>query len=108
MVSSKDSHKVILQAAISDLNNGVFTSIQACAKAYNVPRSTLSNRLAHRPTCSMARQQQQRLSLEQEDFIAAWIIIEDSAGCPPTYARVQDMATQILQIGGDTAPLGKK
>jgi hypothetical protein len=71
MVSSEDSRKVILQAAISDLNNGVFTSIQACAKAYNVPRSTLSNRLAHRPTRSIARQQQQQLSPEQEDFIAA-------------------------------------
>jgi hypothetical protein len=43
MVSSKDSREVILQAAISDLNNGVFTSIWACAKAYNVPRSTLSD-----------------------------------------------------------------
>jgi predicted kinase len=88
MVSSKDSCEVILQAAISDLNNGVFTSIWACAKAYNVPRSTLSDRLAYCPTRSIARQQQQRLSLEQEDFIAAWIIMEDLAGCLPTHARV--------------------
>jgi hypothetical protein len=108
MVSSEDSREVTLQAAISDLNNGVFTSIRACAKAYHVPRSTLSDRLAHRPTRSMARQQQQRLSPEQEEFIAAWILMEDSAGCPPSHARVRDMATRILQMGGDATPLGKK
>jgi hypothetical protein len=85
MVSDQDSREVILQAAISDLNNGVFTSVRACAKAYNVPRSTLSDRLAHRPTRSMARQQQQWLSPEQEYFIVAWILMEDLAGCPPIH-----------------------
>jgi hypothetical protein len=34
--------------------------------------------------------------------------IEDSAGCPPTHTRVRDIATQILQMGGDNTPLSKK
>jgi hypothetical protein len=98
MVSDQDSREVILQAAISDLNDGVFTSVRACAKAYNVPRSTLSDRLAHRPTRSMARQQQQRLSPEQEDFIVAWI--HGGFSWLPAYPR------QGLRYGHSDSPDG--
>jgi hypothetical protein len=97
-----------MQSAVADIRNGVFTSIRACAKAYGVPRSTLTDRLAHRDTLAITHQRQQRLTPEQEAFIVDWILIEDSAGCPPTHARVRDMAARVLAMNGDTAPLGKK
>jgi hypothetical protein len=65
MVYTKES----MQSAVADIRNSVFTSIQACAKAYSVPRSTLTDRLAHRDTLTITHQRQQRLTPEQEAFI---------------------------------------
>jgi hypothetical protein len=84
-----------MQSAVANIRNGVFTSIRACAKAYGVPRSTLTDRLAHRDTLAITHQRQQRLTPEQEAFIVDWILIED-------------MAARVLAMNGDMAPLGKK
>jgi hypothetical protein len=105
MVTSEDA----LQAAIWDLKDGTFSSIRACAKAHNVPRSTLSDRLADRDTTlALSQQRRQRLSPSQEDFLVKWIATEEYDGFPPPQARVRDMATRILRMNGDTAPLGRK
>jgi hypothetical protein len=104
MVTSEDA----LQAAIRDLKDGTFSSIRACAKAHNVPRSTLSGRLGDRDTLVSSRQRQQRLSPSQEDFLAKWITKEEYNGFPPAPATVRDIAIRVLRINGDTAPLGRK
>jgi hypothetical protein len=104
MVTSEDA----LQAAVRDLEDGTFSSIRACAKAHNVPRSTLSDRLADRDTLASSRQRRQRLSLSQEDFLTGWIATEEYNDFPPPPATVRDMAIRILRMNGDTAPLGRK
>jgi hypothetical protein len=104
MVTSEDA----FQAAIRDLKDGTFSSIRACAKAHTVPRSTLSDRLADRDTLALSQKRRQRLSPSQEDFLAKWIATEEYDGFPPPQARVRDMATRILRMNGDTAPLGRK
>jgi DNA invertase Pin-like site-specific DNA recombinase len=65
-----DPREVIFTEAIAALNNDVFTSVRACAKAFGVSRCTLTRRIAQQPTRSMGYQKQQRLSPEQEAFIA--------------------------------------
>ncbi|PZD23764.1 CENPB domain containing protein, partial [Pyrenophora tritici-repentis] len=43
-----------------------------------------------------------------EAFIVDWIIEEDTRSLPPSHARVREMATRILRLGGDHEPLGQR
>ncbi|KAI0569921.1 HTH-Tnp-Tc5 domain containing protein, partial [Pyrenophora tritici-repentis] len=44
----------------------------------------------------------------REAFIVDWIIEEDTRSLPPSHARVREMATRILRLGGDHEPLGQR
>ena len=102
-----DPRELAIQSAISDLDAGIFTSQRKAAKAYDVPRSTLRERINGRQSHAIAHQQQQRLIPEQERFLVRWILNKDSRAQPPSHPRVQEMATQILHVNGDYKPLGQ-
>jgi 4-hydroxybenzoate polyprenyltransferase len=97
-----------IHAAIQDLKNGVFTSERAAARAYGVPRSTLKDRLRGSTNRIASHEFQQRLSREQEEYLADWIIELDREGNAPSHARVREMASRILRQSGDTQSLGKE
>ena len=59
-----------IEAALRDLENGVYTSQRAAAKAYNIPRSTIQARLTGRTNHGLAHQHQQRLTPDQEEYLA--------------------------------------
>ena len=103
-----DPHEEALRGAIRDLESGVFTSQRAAARAWDVPRSSLRRRLQGSVPHAIAHQQQQRLTPEQEAFIVDWILEEDTRCLPPSHARVREMATRILRLGGDHEPLGQR
>ncbi|KAK7177393.1 transposase [Paraphaeosphaeria sporulosa] len=103
-----DSREASIQAAIADINSGVFKSQRAAALAYNLPQSTISTRINGRTPRPAAHQHQQRLSPKQEEFLADWIIDQDNKGYPPSHARAREMAIRVLQSNGDTEPLGKR
>ena len=44
----------------------------------------------------------------QEEFLADWIIEEDTRGYPPSHARAREMASRVLRANGDTDSLGKR
>jgi hypothetical protein len=48
------------------------------------------------------------LSIQQQEFFVDWILEQETQGFPPSFARAREMATRILQLNGDTQPLGKK
>jgi hypothetical protein len=102
------SHEESIQAAIADLNSGVFKTQRAAAKAYKVPRSTLQSRLAGCVPHAIAHSNQQRLSPAQEQLLVNWILDEDSRAQPPSHARVREIALRIASAGGDTQPIGTK
>ena len=102
-----DAREQAIQLAISDLNSGVYSSQRAAAKAYGIPLSTLHGRLRGATNSRRSHQQQQRLAPLQEDFLVDWILDEDSRACPPSHARVREMANRILRMNGDTQPVGK-
>jgi hypothetical protein len=103
-----DPHEEAIQGAISDLESGVFTSQRAAAKAWGVPRSSIQRRLQGSVPHAIAHQQQQRLTPEQEAFVVDWILEEDARSLPLSHARVREMATRILILGGDHQPLGQR
>jgi hypothetical protein len=71
-----DSRELAVQSTISDLNSSFFESVRAASKAWGVPRSTLQGRLAGRQSHAIVHQHQQRLSPEQEESLANWILDE--------------------------------
>jgi hypothetical protein len=102
-----DAREAALQSAISDLNTGVYSSQRAAAKAYGIPRSTLSTRLNGVTNRRISHQHRQRLTPLQEDFLVDWILEEDARGYPPPHARAREMANRILRMNGDAQPVGK-
>ncbi|RMZ67342.1 transposase [Pyrenophora seminiperda CCB06] len=96
-----------IQAAIRDLNAGVFPSQRAAAKAYNLPQATFSARLRGARNSQASHVYQQRLTPKQEDFLVQWIIEEDARDFPPSHARAREMANRILRMNGEHAPIGK-
>jgi hypothetical protein len=83
-----DPRELAIQSAISDLDASIFTSQRKAAKAYDVPQSTLQERINSRQSHTIAHQQQQRLTLEQERFIVRCILNRNSHAQPPSHLRV--------------------
>ncbi|OWY56620.1 CENP-B protein [Alternaria alternata] len=103
-----DPREAAIQAAISNVVSGVFTSQRAAAKAYNIPRSTLAARLRGTRTRQFSHEYQQRLTPQQEEFLVQWILEEDARAFPPSHARAREMANRILRMNGDNNPVGKR
>jgi hypothetical protein len=102
-----DHREQAIESAITDLRRGVFSSQRKAADAYGIPRSTLQQRLNGRKPNAIAHSNQQRLTPEQETFLADWILDEDSRAQPPSHLRVREMAIRILHMNGDYKPLGR-
>jgi len=77
-----------IQNAIEDLNSGKISSIRAASKHHNVPRLTLYDRYHGMPSRRVAQQHNQRLTPDQETFLADWIIEQNSQEYPPSHTRV--------------------
>jgi hypothetical protein len=103
-----DNREYRIQCAIRDLSSGVIKSQRRAAQLYNVPRTSIQARLKGHQHHAIAHQQQQRLTPEQEEFLVQWILDEDLRAQPPSHKRVREMATRILHMNGDDAPLGQQ
>ena len=68
--------------------------------------TTLHRRLHGALPRSVAHQDEQRLSIIQEDHLANWIRIQQATGCPLTHAQIQGLAGRIADQRGDSKPLG--
>ena len=91
-----DQRERMIQSCIAEYNEGKFKSIRAASRAWDVPRTTLERRLRGAAPRRVAHHHQQRLTPEQEQFLATWILEEDTRGYPPGHDRVREMASQIL------------
>jgi len=103
-----DQRERMIQSCIAEYNEGKFKSIRAASKAWGLPRTTLDDRLRGAATRRVAHHHQQRLTPEQEQFLATWILEEDARGFPPRHDRAREMASCILRMNRDENPLGKR
>ena len=66
--------------AIKAFNDGQFKSIQAAAQAYNVPHSTLYNRLHGRTARVDAIPNSKKLTTTEESMLVKWILSINQQG----------------------------
>ncbi|KAL5611305.1 hypothetical protein FOBRF1_007422 [Fusarium oxysporum] len=95
-----------LENAIADVKNGV--SLKTAAKKNGLPPSTLRGRLTGAQSRQVARQEQLRLTTDQEDDLERWILRQEKLGHAPTHAQVRTIVRSVLARHGDHAPLGRK
>ena len=80
--------------------------IRRAARKFHIPYPTLRGRLSGRLPHAVAHQDQQRLSMAQEDELADWILFQASLGNAPTYAQIKDLAQRIAIERDDEIKIG--
>ena len=82
--------------------------IRRAARKFNIPYPTLRGRLSGRLPHAVAHQDQQRLSMVQEDELADWILFQASLGNGPTHTQIKDLAQRITIERGDGLKIGNR
>jgi hypothetical protein len=95
-MADKSAREFAIQSALKDYESGVYSTQSAAARAYNIPQKTFSSRLNGSTNARIGREQQQRLTQEQEEFLVDWILKEDLRGFPPSHTRTREMAARIV------------
>lgn len=88
--SQEKEGRVLL--AISDLQNKRIPTIGRAAKIYDVPRTTLRDRLEGTQQRSQTRANNHKLSEFEEESLVKWISDLARRGLPPRPSMVRDMA----------------
>ena len=91
--------------AIQAVKLGQFRSLKAAAISYDVPRTTLSNRINGIASRRDSTPNSQKLTPEEELAIVRYILNLDSRGFPPRPQAVQEMADLLLAVR-DAPPVG--
>jgi 4-hydroxybenzoate polyprenyltransferase len=82
--------------------------IRKAAKKYQIPYTTLYGRLNGTLPHTVAHQDFQRLSIDQEDLLADWVLFQSSLGDAPTHQQIRDLAQRIASERGDGEKIGKR
>jgi hypothetical protein len=93
--------------AISAIDRGQIQSINRAATTYNVPQSTLSDRLAGKPARGDCQPNSKKLTKLEEEAIVEHILDLDSRGFPPSLDAVRHMADKLLDERG-AGKVGKR
>ncbi|THX43745.1 hypothetical protein D6D08_10539 [Aureobasidium pullulans] len=99
-----ESDMAIAMAGIRD-ESMTYTYVR---KTYGIPRATIAGRLNGRLERRAAHVSQRRLTKEQEEELAEWIMDLDSRHQPPSQPRCRLMALEIQRASGSDAGLGRE
>src|SRR5450432_827129 len=83
--------------AIEALKQGYFTSLKAAARSYDVPYTTLYDRVHNRPARRDARPTNCKLTTTEELTLVQWILSMDQRGLAPRPDSVRQMANLLLE-----------
>jgi len=70
-------------------------SVRAIAKEFNVPRSTLQDRIGGKPARNQAHEQLMHLTKVEETELVNWITTLTQRGYAPRYCTVRELAEFI-------------
>ncbi|KAK4124227.1 hypothetical protein N657DRAFT_571152 [Parathielavia appendiculata] len=98
MSDSFPENRVLL--AINAIRSTPRLSIRRAAEIYNVPKSTIADRMKGKIAKSDSYHGRSNLTkIEEEaieDHLARWVLTEAALGVPPTYAQIREFASRIL------------
>lgn len=84
--------------AISDLQNGRIQRVAQAARIYEIPRTTLQDRLNGIQQRSLVRANSHKLTQYEEESLVKWVLDLDQRGLPPRHSLVREMANYILLV----------
>ena len=96
MVGKWTESQVVL--ALNALKTNPKLSVRKVGKIYNVPRTTLDNRLQGKRPRREITANSRKLSDSEEQAIVRYIIDLDSRSFPPRIGGVRDMADRLLEL----------
>lgn len=82
-------------------------NVKKAAKDWDVPRSTLRDRLKGLDPKFKAHAHRQRLTPVQEAHLADWVVAQRALGLAPTHSQLREFAQRIAAVSGDHQPIGK-
>ena len=100
--SAEQEGRILL--AISALEKQEICTIREAARVYNVPRSTLQDRLRGKVFRAEKRANLYKMTQNEEESLVRWILSLDRRGAPPQPSDAREMAN-ILLAGRGTAPI---
>ena len=84
-----------IQSAIAAYRRGDYASISRTSAIFNIPPSTLSDRLRKAKTRKQSHEKQQLLSTIEEEELVAWITNASKLGVPTPLPLVKNLAKEI-------------
>jgi hypothetical protein len=85
-----------LLLAIQAIKNEEISSLRDAARRFNVPRSTLTDRVNGHQNRSEKRANGHKLSEIEEDLLLQWILSMDDRGGAPRPSTIREMADLLL------------
>ena len=102
----KEGRKLL---ALHALQTGQISSARAAARLYNVPKTSLTDRMGGRPARTDLRANGHKLTQTEEQVLLEWILSMDERGYPLKVHAVGDAAKLLLQqrVGLPSASIRK-
>ena len=97
-----DQETRILQA-IKAIHSNIFPSVRAAARAYDIPRSTLADRLRGQPTRQQSQIANRKLLPTEEEALLQWILSIGERGFPPRISAVREMANILFSARAESS-----
>ena len=91
--------------AIQAFKNQESASLREIARVFNVPRSTLRDRLSGHTERSATRANSFKLTEIEEESLQKWILSMDARGAAPRPSTIREIANLLLVARGSTPPI---
>ena len=98
-------HEDRLQLAVEALKSGQITSIRKAAAAFDVPFSTLKDRIRGRVPRQQSQTTRRKLRPTEEIALIQWIESMDDRGMSPTIGYIRQMADLLIHERGSSVLL---
>jgi hypothetical protein len=92
------SSEADIQLAILSIDKKQIQTERAAIQIYNIPRTTLRDRRAGKPTRRDCQPNLKKLTELEEVVIVRYILDLDQRGFAPMYAAVRDIANKLLAV----------
>ncbi len=98
-------HEDRLQLAIEALSSGQISSIRKAAAAFDIPFSTLKDRIRGRVPRQQSQGTRRKLRPTEETALVQWIESMDDRGMSPTIHYIRQMTDLLVRERGSSALL---